>query len=55
MNKARGHGGPTLIECKTYRWQGHHVGEPGLYRPREEFEKWKAYDPIVNFKKLNLL
>ena len=55
VDKARAGGGPTLIECKTYRWQGHHVGDPGLYRPREEFDHWKAYDPIVNFKKLGLL
>lgn len=55
VDKARSGGGPTIIECKTYRWQGHHVGDPGLYRPREEFDKWKAYDPIVNLKKLNLI
>lgn len=43
--------GPTIIECKTYRHKGHHVGDPGLeYRTREEEEEWKARCPIVNFK-----
>ena len=29
VERARKGEGPTLIECKTYRWQGHHVGDPG--------------------------
>ena len=38
----------------TYRWQGHHVGDPGLYRPEEEVEEWKAKEPlkILEDKKL---
>ena len=35
--------GPTLLECLTYRWFGHHVGDPGTsYRPKEEIAAWKA-------------
>ena len=41
VEKARKGGGPTIIECMTYRWQGHHVGDPGLYRPDEEVEDKK--------------
>ena len=46
VEKARKGGGPTIIECMTYRWQGHHVGDPGLYRPEEEVEEWKAKEPL---------
>ncbi|MDR1572013.1 MAG: thiamine pyrophosphate-dependent dehydrogenase E1 component subunit alpha, partial [Clostridiales Family XIII bacterium] len=34
VKRARAGRGPTIIECKTYRWQGHHVGDPGEYRSR---------------------
>jgi len=41
--------GPTLLECLTYRWFGHHVGDPGTsYRPKEEVAKWKARDPSIS-------
>ena len=39
--------GPTLLECKTYRWRGHWTGDPEPYRSREEVEDWKTNrDPI---------
>ena len=39
--------GPTLIECKTYRWLGHWTGDPQPYRTREEIEDWKQNrDPL---------
>ena len=44
---ARNDGGPTLIECKTYRYVGHHEGDPGTdYRTREEVQHWKQQDPV---------
>jgi pyruvate dehydrogenase E1 component alpha subunit len=47
IERARQGGGPTLLECLTYRWFGHHVGDPGTsYRSKEEVESWKARDPI---------
>ncbi|GLQ70887.1 thiamine pyrophosphate-dependent dehydrogenase E1 component subunit alpha [Vibrio penaeicida] len=46
IEKARQGGGPSLIEAKTYRHQGHSRADPGKYRPKEELEKWLAYDPI---------
>jgi len=46
---ARKGGGPTLIECKTYRWQGHIVAELDN-RPNEEKEEWKNRCPIKAFK-----
>ena len=42
--------GPSIIECKTYRWRGHWTGDPEVYRSREDVEWWKANkDPIKNF------
>src|SRR5579864_7842801 len=44
--RARNGEGPTLIECKTYRWYGHSEIDPAKYRPPEEVEEWKAKEPI---------
>ncbi len=39
--------GPVLIECKTYRHQGHHVNDPGEYMPKEKLEYYKKHhDPV---------
>jgi acetoin:2,6-dichlorophenolindophenol oxidoreductase subunit alpha len=47
IRRARDGGGPTLIECKTYRYVGHHEGDPGTdYRTREEVQQWKQQDPV---------
>jgi pyruvate dehydrogenase E1 component alpha subunit len=47
IERARSNGGPTLIECKTYRTVGHHEGDPGTdYRTRDEVESWKRRCPI---------
>ena len=42
--------GPTLIECKTYRWIGHWTGDPQTYRSREEVEQWKEKCPIKRYR-----
>lgn len=47
--RARRGEGPTLIECKTYRWQGHHVGDPATYRSRrnpDEKASWQERCPV---------
>ncbi|MCD6453478.1 MAG: pyruvate dehydrogenase (acetyl-transferring) E1 component subunit alpha, partial [Dehalococcoidales bacterium] len=49
--KARKGEGPTLIECKTYRWLGHFEGDAMTYRTKAEFEDWKKRDPIPRFRK----
>lgn len=51
VERARQGEGPTLIECKTYRYQGHWIGDDASYRSREEFELWQAKDPIPNFER----
>jgi 2-oxoisovalerate dehydrogenase E1 component len=48
--RARAGGGPTLIECKTYRTRAHAEGmRDGGYRTAEEVDAWKARDPIKQF------
>lgn len=47
IDRARSGGGPTLIEFKTYRFLGHHEGDPGTgYRTKDEVEAWKGRCPI---------
>ena len=51
VERARKGEGPSLIECKTYRWKGHHLGDPGvLYRLESEIKKWKENCPIKTFQ-----
>ncbi len=55
IERARAGGGPTLIECKTYRYVGHHEGDPGTdYRTREEVQQWRQRDPVKRARKLLL-
>jgi len=49
--RARAGEGPTLIECKTYRWYGHSEIDPAKYRIKEEVEAWKKRDPVLAFEK----
>jgi acetoin:2,6-dichlorophenolindophenol oxidoreductase subunit alpha len=44
--RARGGGGPTLLECQTYRHYGHSKSDPAKYRPPDEVESWLARDPL---------
>jgi pyruvate dehydrogenase E1 component alpha subunit len=46
VERARQGEGPTLIEAKTYRFEGHYFGEPQVYRSPREVEEWKKRDPI---------
>src|SRR6187397_718101 len=49
VTRARSGGGPTLIECKTYRWHGHSEHDKAFYRTNEELAMWKSRDPIPTF------
>lgn len=48
INRARNGEGPTLIEFKTYRVEGHCrvIQDLPVFRPKNEVEKWSAHDPI---------
>lgn len=48
--RAKAGEGPTLVECKTYRWMGHWTGDPQVYRTREEVEDWKKKCPIKRLR-----
>jgi pyruvate dehydrogenase E1 component alpha subunit len=60
VEKARGGNGPTIIECKTYRWYDHYgvrgagIGVDGAfrlgYRSDRELRDWMAKDPIRRFR-----
>lgn len=53
VNRAREGEGPTLIECKTYRFRGHYVGEGSRtqsYRSDEELTEWQERCPIKKFE-----
>jgi pyruvate dehydrogenase E1 component alpha subunit len=64
VEKARSGGGPTLIECKTYRWYDHYgmrgaqIGKDGAfglgYRSDRELRDWMAKDPIPRFRQFLL-
>ena len=53
IQRARVGEGPTLVECKTYRWRGHHEGDPNQgrrYRTVEEIQEWVQKCPIKRFE-----
>jgi len=50
VRRARAGEGPSLLECRTYRWKGHSKSDANRYRSREEIEAWKARCPIKRFR-----
>jgi len=53
--RARHGEGPTLVECRTYRFRGHHEGDPKkgeTYRTREEMDEWEKKDPVLRLAHL---
>jgi len=51
VERARSGGGPTLVECVTYRMTMHTTADdPTRYRTDEEVEEWRQKDPIVRFQ-----
>jgi pyruvate dehydrogenase E1 component alpha subunit len=52
VERARAGGGPTLLECVTYRYRGHSKSDRQRYRTREEVARWRAQDPIERLRRL---
>lgn len=50
VGRARSGEGPTLLECRTYRIEGHFVGDPLVYCDKKEVEEWKTRCPILLFE-----
>lgn len=52
VERARSGGGPTLLECRTYRFVGHFTAEKARgikYRTDEEIAEWRKRDPVVTY------
>lgn len=50
VDRARGGGGPTLLEFISYRFSGQFEGDPGGYQPPDEVERWRQRDPLKLFE-----
>lgn len=48
--RARAGEGPTLIECETYRFRGHHQGDSEFYRDDDEIDQWRERDPLRSYR-----
>jgi pyruvate dehydrogenase E1 component alpha subunit len=48
----RTQGGPYFIEALTYRYRGHSMSDPELYRLKDEVEKARSQDCIENLRSL---
>ncbi len=51
LQRAKAGEGPTLIECKTYRWYGHWIGDPETTRDKKITKAWKEKCSINRLKK----
>ena len=50
VDRARGGGGPSLVECVTFRFNGHYFGDPMAYIPAEELAAAVAADPVPRYR-----
>ena len=50
VERARSGGGPTLVECVTFRFNGHYFGDPMAYIPPEELAAAIAADPVPRYR-----
>jgi pyruvate dehydrogenase E1 component alpha subunit len=50
LARARSGGGPTLIECVTFRFRGHYFGDRMPYIPKDQLAEAMAADPVPRFR-----
>jgi pyruvate dehydrogenase E1 component alpha subunit len=50
VERARAGQGPSFIVATTYRFLGHHVGDPLNYRTKEEVDPWREKDAIERLR-----
>ncbi|OBS03402.1 pyruvate dehydrogenase [Mycobacterium gordonae] len=50
LDRARGGGGPTLLECVTFRFRGHYFGDRMPYIPKDQLADALAADPVPRFR-----
>lgn len=50
VDDARAGRGPSLVECKTYRWKGHSKSDANVYRTKEEIKSWMKKCPIKRYR-----
>jgi TPP-dependent pyruvate/acetoin dehydrogenase alpha subunit len=51
VTRARGGGGPTLVECRTMRVRGHSEADRHTYVPKALLEEWATKDPIEVYER----
>jgi pyruvate dehydrogenase E1 component alpha subunit len=50
IETVRSGSGPSMLECMTYRFRGHSMGDPERYRKHEEVKEWEEQDPIGRYR-----
>ena len=50
IDRARSEGGPTLLECLTFRFRGHYFGDPMAYIPKEQMAAAEQADPVPRYR-----
>ncbi len=50
LRTARGGGGPTFLECVTFRFRGHYFGDRMPYIPKDQLAAAMAADPVPRFR-----
>jgi acetoin:2,6-dichlorophenolindophenol oxidoreductase subunit alpha len=50
LEHARSGEGPVFLDVETYRMHGHYIGDPQVYRTKEDREDAAEHDPIVRLR-----
>lgn len=52
IDHVRSGNGPFVMQCNTYRMEGHYFGDAMVYRTSAEVEEWRKKDPILHVEQL---